>query len=1504
VLRLSATDSQLSTNDTVTVTVQGDPTNKAIDFGGTNAFVTFGAAPRLGASTFTLETWFRRDGAGVATFTGTTGITAIPLVTKGMAELDGSNVDMNYFLGIRQSDNVLVADFEDMATGGNHPVAGTTAIVANGAWHHAAASYDGTTWRLYLDGALQTQLVVGAFTPRFDSIQHAALGTALNSTGGVGTQTQGFFDGALDEARIWNYARSPQQVSHGRQLAIATPTPGLLGRWGFNEGTGATLGDTSGAGITGTVVGTYTWVAGVPFTNPGNTSPAATADAATAVEETATTVSVLGNDTDADGDALTLTTVGVPGHGTAKTNANGTVTYTPETDYNGTDTFTYGISDGQGGTATGTVTMTVTGTNDAPKAVNDSFNGTEDTPLVIAAPGILANDTDVDGDTLRARLITNASHGTVALTGDGGFTYTPAANFNGVDSFTYKANDGVADSQTATVTIVVAPQNDAPVAAADSYGTDEDTTLTVDTPGVLANDSDLEGDNLSVTPTGSPAHGSLTLNADGSFRYVPNANFHGADSFTYIANDGVADSNEVTVTLAVASVNDAPVAADDAVTTDEDTVLTIAVLTNDSDVDGDSLTATLVTSPLHGTLTTNADGTFGYMPVADYNGSDSFSYKANDGKLDSAAATVTITINPVNDPPLSVDDSYGTSEDVTLNVAAPGVLGNDTDLENGVLTAILVAAPGHGTVTVNPDGGFAYVPAADFNGIDRFTYKVGDSGVESAPATVTITVAAVNDAPVARADEFSVNEDATLAIPAQGVLANDSDVDSDSGDIVVLSAALVSGPRHGTLSLNTDGSFSYSPEADFNGTDGFTYKTSDGLLDSNTAAVTITVTPVNDAPAAVADSYNVAEDVVLIAPAPGVLGNDTDRDGDPLSAVLVTGPAHGEFTLNADGSFRYTPAANYNGPDSFSYRVSDGVAESNTVTVALSVTAVNDAPVALNDTYGVDEDATLTVNAKGVLANDTDAEGDSLVAILVTGPAHGTFTSNADGSFSYSPDANYNGTDSFTYKANDGSADSNVATVTITVGGSNDPPVANDDRFSTNEDTALTVGAAGVLANDTDPDGDALTVIVVVQPQHGTLAPNANGSFVYTPSANYNGVDGFTYMANDGVANSNVATVTIAVAAVNDAPVAGDNSYTVTEDTARTVLAPGVLANDSDADGDPMTAIVVRDPAHGTLALDLNGGFVYRPDANYNGPDSFAYKTTDGTADSNIATVLLTVRPVNDAPVAGNDSYATDEDTPLTVAAPGVLVNDSDIDSTALTAVKVTNPAHGRVTLNADGSFVYTPYANYHGPDSFTYRARDAAVGSNTATVNITVRSVADAPVALGQSLTLNEDRSRDITLTATDGDNEALTFAIVTGPQHGTLTGAGSVWTYRPNANYNGPDSFTFKANDGVFNSNIATVNLAIAPVNDAPVAQAGTVTTLRNRAVSGRLVAIDVDGDVLSYSITSLPTRGTVTVNSATGAFIYTPALGKTGTDSFKFKAYDGKVFSDAAKITVSVQ
>jgi VCBS repeat-containing protein len=354
------------------------------------------------------------------------------------------------------------------------------------------------------------------------------------------------------------------------------------------------------------------------------------------------------------------------------------------------------------------------------------------------------------------------------------------------------------------------------------------------------------------------------------------------------------------------------------------------------------------------------------------------------------------------------------------------------------------------------------------------------------------------------------------------------------------------------------------------------------------------------------------EDTPLTIPvATGLLSNDSDVETSSLIAQVMTNPSHGKLTLNADGSFTYTPNANFNGADSFTYRASDGADVSTIATVTIGVTAVNDAPVAVNDSYSTSEDSPLGIGAgAGVLVNDSDIESGTLTAVLVTGPAHGTLKLNADGSFTYTPHANYNGTDSFTYQASDGTNLSNIATATITITAVNDAPTPNADSFSTDEDTAL---SGNVLANDVDVEGDAMTASLVSGPAHGSLTFNADGSFSYTPTANYNGPDSFTYRVGDGTATSAPTTASITVKPVNDAPVAvQDPTYTATNGGllggVLTAVASGnVLTNDRDVDGDTLKAELMPNSltfSNGlpgllrSFSLNQDGSFTFQSNVN------------------------------------------------------------------------------------------------------------------------------------------------------------------------------------------------------------------------------------------------------------------------------------------------------------------
>ncbi len=455
-------------------------------------------------------------------------------------------------------------------------------------------------------------------------------------------------------------------------------------------------------------------------------------------------------------------------------------------------------------------------------------------------------------------------------------------------------------------------------------------------------------------------------------------------------------------------------------------------------------------------------------------------------------------------------------------------------------------------------------------------------------------------------------------------------------------------------------------------------------------------------------------------------------------------------TISADGILTFTSAPDAFGTATLSVVLHDnggtangGVDTSAPQTFTINITAVNDAPVAVNDSYNSPLGDVVTVPMPGVLTNDSDIDGDVLTAKLLTSPANGILTFNASGDLIYTPNAGFSGTDSFTYVANDGHLNSNSATVSVTVTSVNHPPLATGDLFTTNEDVILVIDAPGVLSNDKDIDGNPLTAKLIAGPSHGTLTFNSDGSFRYTPTLNFHGTDSFSYVANDGTVNSAAATVTIIVESVNDSPVAANDNFVTNEDVTLNILTPGLLSNDTDADGDVLTAVLVTGPSHGILTLNSNGAFTYVPTANFNGADSFTYIVNDGLAQSNTATVSLTIISVNDAPVAGNNAYSTNAGTPLTVSAPGVLLNDSDIDGDVLKSMLVNSPLHGTLVLNASGSFTYTPATGFSGIDSFTYVANDSSLDSNIATVTLTVNPVLPPPTGDAHFLVVDTSSRR-----------------------------------------------------------------------------------------------------------------------------------------------------------------
>jgi len=380
--------------------------------------------------------------------------------------------------------------------------------------------------------------------------------------------------------------------------------------------------------------------------------------------------------------------------------------------------------------------------------------------------------------------------------------------------------------------------------------------------------------------------------------------------------------------------------------------------------------------------------------------------------------------------------------------------------------------------------------------------------------------------------------------------------------------------------------------------------------------------------------------------------------------------------------------------------------------------------------------------------------------------------------------------------------------LTIT-GPANQAPTANEQSVTTPEDAAAPVTLTG-----SDPENDPLTYSVVTGPSHGTLSGTAP-NLTYTPAANFNGADSFTFVANDGISNSAPATVSLTITPVNDAPVASPQTVTTEQDKALAITLAG-----SDVDGDTLSYRVITAPTYGTLsgtAPDLT----YTPVGGYTGADSFTFVANDGTVDSDPATVSITVTPVNHAPVADAQSVTTGEDTSL-----GITLTGSDPDGNTLTYSMVALPAHGTLSGTAP-NLTYTPAANYNGADSFTFKVNDGLADSAPATVSITVNPVNDAPVANPQPVTTQQDTPVAIALTGSDVDGDALTYAVTSGPAHGALSGTAPSLTYTPAPGYSGADSFTFTANDGTDASAPATVSITITPAVTGPKLYLGSSTS-----------------------------------------------------------------------------
>ncbi|WP_411049703.1 tandem-95 repeat protein, partial [Vibrio parahaemolyticus] len=1231
---------------------------------------------------------------------------------------------------------------------------------------------------------------------------------------------------------------------------------------------------------------------------PVNDAPVAKDDIATTQEDTAVTIDVLPNDSDVDGDKLSIESASVPKEQGTVEVVNGKLVFTPAENFNGDAEITYTVTDGAL-TDQATVKVTVNAVNDTPVVesnVADQTLAEDFTPYTIDLNTVFSDVDNVDGELKFS--VSGNSNIQVAIV-NGIATITPTADWNGSETLTFTATDPSGESVSQTVDFTVAPVADI---VADKATVVEDTPTIIK---VLGNDT-FEGDDkvVSLDTNNGPANGTVSVNPDSSVTYTPNDNYHGTDSFTYIVTSGGV-SESTTVNVDVTPVNDAPVAKDDTAITDEDTPVTIDVLSNDTDIDGDKLSIQSATVPEAQGKVEIVDGKLVFTPAENFNGHAEITYTVTDGQL-TDEAKVTVTVNPVNDAPtIKVDAVESITEDaVNTDTVVATLTVRDTDTPEDQLTVSLENNSNGYFVLVGNEvkltqAGVDAVNNDELNLKDlTISASVSDGVNPTANDSDSLIVNRVNDAPTvenAIADQVLSEDFDTYTIDLNEVF---KDTDSSL-------EFSVSGNNSIQISI-VSGVATITPTADWNGKETITFTAKDPSGESVSQTVNFTVTPVADIEA---DKTTVVEDTPTIIK---VLGNDTFEGKDKVVSLdAENGPKNGTVIVNNDGTVTYTPDDNYVGKDTFTYIVTSG-GESESTTVEVNVTPVNDAPVAKDDIATTQEDTAVTID---VLSNDSDVDGDKLSIESASVPKEQGTVEVVNGKLVFTPAENFNGDAEITYTVTDGQL-TDEAKVTVTVNPVNDAPTIKVDAVeSITEDAVNTDTVVATLTvRDTDTSEDQLTV---------SLENNSNGYFVLVGDEvklTQAGVDAvnndelnlkdltISASVSDGVNPTANDSDSLIVNRVNDAPtIKVDAVESITEDAVSTDTVVATLTvRDTDTPEDQLT-VSLENNSNGYFVLVGNEVKLTQAGVDAVNNDELNLKdltisasVSDGVNPTANDSDSLIVNRVNDAPTVEN--AIADQELSEDFATYTIDLNDAFKDSDSALNFSVSGNSNVLVSIE-NGIATISPTADWNGSETLTFTATDPSGESISQTVNFTVAPVADI---VADNATVVEDTPTIIKLLGNDtfeDDGKVVSLDTNNGPANGTVSvnPDGSV-TYTPNDNYVGKDTFTYIVTSGGV-SESTTVEVNVTPVNDAPVAKDDIATTQEDTAVTIDVLPndTDVDGDKLSIQSASVPeAQGKVEI--VDGKLVFTPAENFNGHAEIIYTVTDGEL-TDEAKVTVTV-
>ncbi|MCS0363916.1 tandem-95 repeat protein [Vibrio diabolicus] len=1244
---------------------------------------------------------------------------------------------------------------------------------------------------------------------------------------------------------------------------------------------------------------------------PENDSPVAGSTSYTVHEDNSITISdeqLLANSSDIEGD-VDISSVTYSGNdGVFQDNGDGTYTFSPNENFNGEVSLDVVVVDEEGATDSTTAGITVLEVNDPPIAGATSYSVNEDEVITISSEQLLANASDVEGEVAIDSVSYSGSDGIFTDNGDGTFSFAPNENFNGDVSLDVVVVDEDGATASTNASIDVLPINDAPVSGDLAYSVDEDGSITLSQEQLLAQAGDVDGDDLTASNLVVDGDATVTANDDGSFTITPDANFNGDIDITFDINDGT-DTIVATADLKVNPVNDLPQPEDQAFTIGEDGVLTFTdqdLLDGATDIDGDDLSVEGVTyTGADGVLTDNGDGTYSFAPNENFNGDVNFTFDVSDG-TDTTSANIDVSVTPENDPPVAGSTSYTVHEDNSITISDEQLLANSSDVEGDVAVDSVSYSGADGVFQDNGDGTYTFSPNENFNGEVSLDVVVTDEDGATVATNANIDVLPINDAPVSGNLAYSVDEDNSITLSQEQLLAQASDVE---GDALTASNLVVDGDA--TVTANDDGSFTITPDANFNGDIDITFDINDGS-DTIVATADLTVNPVNDLPQPEDQAFTIGEDGVLTFTDADLLTGATDIEGDDLSVegVTYTG-ADGVLTDNGDGTYSFAPNENFNGDVNFTFDVSDGT-DTVTANIDVSVTPENDPPVAGSTSYTVHEDNSITISDEQLLANSSDIEGGVDISSVTYSGNDGVFQDNGDGTYTFSPNENFNGEVNLDVVVVDEEGATDSTTAGITVLEVNDPPVAGSTAYTVHEDNSITISDEQLLANSSDIEGGVDISSVTYSGNDGVFQDNGDGTYTFSPNENFNGEVNLDVVVVDEEGATDSTTAGITVLEVNDPPIAGATSYTIDEDEVITISAEQLLANSSDIEGEVALDSVSYSGSDGIFTDNGDGTFSFAPNANFDGDVSLDVVVVDEDGATASTNANIDVLPINDAPVSGNLAYSVDEDNSITLSQEQLLAQASDVEGDALTATNLVVDGDATVTANDDGSFTITPDANFNGDIDITFDIND---GSDTivATADLTVNPVNDLPQPEDQAFTIGEDgvltfTDQDLLDGATDIDGDDLSVEGVsyTGAD-GVLTDNGDgTYSFAPNENFNGDVNFTFDVSDGT-DTVTANIDVSVTPENDPPVAGSTSYIVHEDNSITisdEQLLAnsSDIEGDVLIDSVSYSGNDGVLEINGD-GTYTFSPNENFSGEVSLDVVVVDeeGATDSTTAGITV---